>query len=192
MNNLKSIVLSIALGATALTTGCATITGGTTQEVTLKTQKSSADSANKEVDLAGADCILKNSRGTWEITSPGKVSVHRAKDDLNVVCTKDGESPASATFKSSFRKAALAGNIALVGVGAIVLQGIDSATGGSYEYPDELAVSFGLGKDGPLNIPADTTAPASPAAPASQSTQSTQPLSQNTTGSVNLQAAVVK
>lgn len=136
MKYLRIAVLLSSVGLTAVTTGCAVITGGVTQDVSVKTQKDA-------VEVAGADCVLTNSRGTYKVTTPGKVNVHRSKDDLSVQCSKKGESDAATAVKSSFRKGAMAGNIVMVGVGALVLEPIDTSTGAAYAYPDDVTVSFG-------------------------------------------------
>lgn len=136
MNYSKSTALVAALGLITLTTGCATATGGTHQSVSVKTQKES-------VDVVGADCVLTNSKGTWKVTTPGTTTVHRAKDDLLVRCTKDGTLDAISAFQSSTRKGAVAGNILMLGLVGLAAQGVDSATGGAYAYPDEITVTFG-------------------------------------------------
>jgi hypothetical protein len=122
-----------------LTTGCATVTGGTTQSVSVKTQKDA-------VDVAGANCALSNSKGNWTLTTPGTVSVHRAKDDLNIHCWKDGEGDVATAIQSSTRKGAYyAGNLIMFGIvgGALITGPIDRATGAKYAYPDDIIVSFG-------------------------------------------------
>lgn len=118
-----------------LTTGCATVTGGTTQNVSVKTQKDAAD-------VAGADCILSNSRGSWTVTTPGTVSVHRAKDDLNIHCSKDGERDITTAVKSKTRTGTIVGNVVLLGVGALVLDGVDKANGSAFAYPETITASF--------------------------------------------------
>ncbi|CAJ8618513.1 Uncharacterised protein [Burkholderia pseudomallei] len=136
MKHGRITVLAASACFAVLTTGCATVTGGTTQTVSVKTQKNT-------VDVAGADCVLSNSRGTYKVTTPGKVTVHRAKDDLSVSCTMEGEAPALTSVKSSNRGGAMAANIVMFGIGAVVTHGIDKATGGAYAYPDDIMVSFG-------------------------------------------------
>jgi len=136
MKYMQFAALIASIGFVTLTAGCAVITGGTTQDVSVKTQKDA-------VEVAGADCVLTNSRGTYKVTTPGKVNVHRAKDDLSVQCSKTGEADADAAVKSSFRKGAMAGNIIMVGVGALVLEPIDTSTGAAYAYPYDITVSFG-------------------------------------------------
>lgn len=132
-----------------LTTGCATVTGGTTQNVSVKTQKDAAD-------VAGADCVLSNSRGSWTVTTPGKVSVHRAQDDLNIRCSKDGERDITTAVKSKTRTGTIVGNVVLLGVGALVLDGVDKANGSAYAYPETITVSFVNG-DEPPGIPGDAS-----------------------------------
>ncbi|ARK80155.1 hypothetical protein BOC40_06765 [Burkholderia pseudomallei] len=132
----ERITMLAAICMAVLTTGCATVTGGTTQTVSMKTVKDTAD-------ITRADCVLSNSRGTYKVTTPGKVSVHRAKDDLSVKCTKDGEVDAIAAIKSSHRTGAMAGNIILLGVGSVALEAIDRANGAAYAYPEAITVSFG-------------------------------------------------
>ncbi|CAJ3336862.1 hypothetical protein [Burkholderia pseudomallei] len=136
MKHGRITVLAASACFAVLTTGCATVTGGTTQTVSMKTQKDA-------VDIAGADCVLSNSKGTYKVTTPGKVSVHRAKDDLSVKCTKDGEADATTTVKSSHRTGAMVGNILLLGVASFALEGVDRADGAAYAYPDDIMVAFG-------------------------------------------------
>ncbi|CAN0619220.1 conserved exported protein of unknown function [Burkholderia multivorans] len=135
----KSIVLLTFVGAAASVTGCATITGGTTQNVSVKTQKDA-------IDVVGAECVLSNSRGTYNVTTPGKANVHRAEDELSVQCTKDGESNAVTTGKPATRKGAYyAGNLIMFGIvgGGLIAGPIDRATGAKYAYPEDITVSFG-------------------------------------------------
>ena len=136
MKNLRIAVLVTIAGLVTLTTGCASITGGTTQSVTVKTQRDS-------IDVAGADCVLTNTRGTYRVTTPGTVVVHRAKDELTVKCTREGEPDALTTVQSATRKGAVAGNILMFGlVGTLVAGSIDSANGAAYAYPQDITVSF--------------------------------------------------
>lgn len=137
LKNHKLAVVVVTAGLATLTAGCASITGGTTQSVSVKTQRES-------VDVAGANCVLTNARGTYKVTTPGTVVVHRAKDDLNVKCTKEGEPDALTTVQSATRKGAVAGNILMFGlVGTLVAGSIDSANGAAYAYPHDITVAFG-------------------------------------------------
>ena len=43
--------------------------------------------------LEGVACTLRNDRGTWSATAPGRVKVLRSSDPLVVDCTADGYKP---------------------------------------------------------------------------------------------------
>ena len=38
----------------------------------------------------GANCILKNNKGSWEVKTPATVELKLSKKDLEIVCKKDG------------------------------------------------------------------------------------------------------
>jgi hypothetical protein len=38
----------------------------------------------------GANCILKNNKGSWEVKTPTTVKLKLSKKDLEIVCKKDG------------------------------------------------------------------------------------------------------
>ena len=67
----------IAVLAAVSLSGCATIVQGTTQSVSVSSKPEN-----------GAQCELKNSQGTWYVLTPGSVTVHKTKTDLNVFCKK--------------------------------------------------------------------------------------------------------
>jgi hypothetical protein len=130
--------MSMKLGISALVcafafSGCATLTGGDTQQVSLQTRGSADEPIEK------ATCTLQNDKGSWNVQSPAVVKLHRSSDDLLVQCTKDGL-PDGHLRAISAVKPALFGNILLGGgIGAIV----DHSTGSAYDYPDDLSVKMG-------------------------------------------------
>lgn len=63
---------------------CASVTGSPNQSVSVQARASNG----KEVKEAACDLI--NKRGTWFITTPGTVQIHRSNDDLQVTCRKEG------------------------------------------------------------------------------------------------------
>ncbi|MBB3260888.1 hypothetical protein F4827_005795 [Paraburkholderia bannensis] len=154
MKYVQCAALVASIGLVTLTTGCATVTGGTTQNVSVKTQKDS-------VDVTGADCVLANSEGTYKVVTPGKVKVHRGKDDLSVHCTKGGEEPALTSVQSSTRAGAVVGDVAWLGLLTPITLGIDRANGGLFAYPDDITVSFGKPVTPSIAHDAETTAPTS-------------------------------
>lgn len=128
--NKKLVIL--ALSASLLSTGCASIVGGSNQSLSVETR-------TKGAMVAGAYCKLNNDKGTWYVTTPGSVTVHRSYNDMTIACEKDKMTPAVMTVKSS-TKGMLAGNILFGGpIGA----GVDAATGAAYDYPAMITVDFG-------------------------------------------------
>ncbi len=127
----------IALPALALTitlSGCASITGTTGQSISIMTKEQNG----KEV--SGVACDLSNKRGTWFLTTPGSVAIHRSNDDLQVTCKKDGLEPGRVAVVSD-TKGSMFGNILFGGgIGAIV----DHSNGSAYEYPNLVQVVMGV------------------------------------------------
>jgi hypothetical protein len=137
----------IALGL--MSTACASIIEGTTQKIALTTPP--AD---------GANCTLTNPEGSWTVTSPGTVKVHKSKRDLSVTCHKDGFQDGTATVQSHFN-GATAGNILL---GGVIGVGVDAATGANNNYPEKVEVPMAAaGAPAPTPASMPTTTPATPA-----------------------------
>ncbi len=108
--------------------GCATVVDGSSQSVSVAT-----------TPVQGAACTLTNSEGSWFVTTPGSVQVHKTKNDLTVTCTKDGFQPGSQVAISKFGGATF-GNLVLGGgIGAIV----DAASGANYYYDSPLTIPLG-------------------------------------------------
>ncbi len=127
------ILQATALLLVSLLTGCASVTGTTAQSVSVQTR----EQAGKEV--AGASCEMTNNKGTWFVTTPGSVSIHRSNDDLQVTCKKEGLEVGRAAVVSD-TKGSMFGNILLGGgIGAIV----DHNNGSAYEYPTLIQVMMG-------------------------------------------------
>ena len=106
--------------------GCASITTGTNQSVSVKTGS-----------VSGAQCSLENNKGTWYIPStPGSVVVNRSFNDLSVKCEKKGYPLASKSVSSS-TKAMAFGNVVF---GGVVGAGVDIADGAAYDYPNTINV----------------------------------------------------
>jgi predicted secreted protein len=134
--NSKSVFLAMASLLTALTSGCASITGTTIQSVSVQT----VDAAGKEV--TGGACELNNKKGKWFITTPGTTTITRSNDDLMVLCKKETYEPGMASVVSAI-KGSMFGNILFGGgIGAI----IDHNNGSAYEYPATFQVQMGSNK----------------------------------------------
>src|SRR5690348_2737225 len=74
---LMRIAVSASLAALVIS-GCATITTGQNQPVSVETP-----------GCAGATCKLSNDKGTWYVSAtPGSATVQRAYGDMTVTCEK--------------------------------------------------------------------------------------------------------
>jgi phosphoketolase len=149
---MKFIAIAALAALGAALSGCASIVEGTTQSIALTSPPTD-----------GAKCVMTSSEGTYYVTTPGNATVHKTKNDLDVVCRKDGFKDAHTTIPSHFN-GATAGNILAGGVIGI---GIDAATGANYNYPTEFAVTM-VPTDAPIaSLPPPavppTTAVAKPA-----------------------------
>jgi hypothetical protein len=122
-----SFTLALALS------GCASVTGSPDQSVSIQTKEQNGQ------EVTGAACELTNKRGTWFLTTPGSIVIHRSNDDMQVTCKKEGLENGRVEVVSA-TKGSMFGNIILGGgIGAIV----DHNNGSAYEYPTLLEVIMG-------------------------------------------------
>ena len=113
----KGISLVVALG---LLTGCATITKGTTQVISLDTP-----------GAPGAQCILTSSSvGTKQVTTPVNISLPKGSDNITVRCNKKCFQPGVGVISSNV-EGMTAGNVIL---GGVIGLGVDAATGAMNKY----------------------------------------------------------
>jgi hypothetical protein len=122
----------IALSATFLFTGCASIVNGQNQSISVETRSEAGA-------VSGANCRLANNKGTWFVMSPGSATVNRSFEELSVKCEKDGLEPGLLSAKSA-TKAMAFGNILF---GGIIGAGVDISTGAAYDYPALITVMMG-------------------------------------------------
>lgn len=115
---------TIAIVTTLLTlTGCASISGEKMQPITIQTLHDSRE-------VAGVGCTLSNDAGSWFLTTPGSVTVHKSTGDLAIDCKKDDVFGRQTLVSKS--NGAVWGNILLGGgIGYIV----DRNTGAGFDYP---------------------------------------------------------
>jgi hypothetical protein len=123
---LFAVAAVVALGA--VVSGCATVIEGTTQSISVAS-----------TPVQGAQCALTNSQGTWYATTPGSVTVHKTKTDLDVTCTKDGYQPGHVVAAARFAKTT-AGNLI---AGGLVGFGVDAASGANFYYDSPIDVPLG-------------------------------------------------
>lgn len=130
----RNIRIVALLGAASVVfSGCATITSTEMQTVALSTKSGDGQAVEQ------AKCTLKNDKGSWEMVTPGFVSVHRSSEDLIVECKKDGSE--DGLLRAISRAAGgMFGNIIFGGgIGAL----IDHNKGTGYDYPNTLPVKMG-------------------------------------------------
>lgn len=111
---------AVALGA------CATLTRGTNETVSIIT------------DPPEASCALKRSGQIVGIANPtpATVTLEKSKDDVSVVCAKDGHFDGVHVLSSTFQNMTF-GNIVF---GGFIGLGVDAASGAMHEYPDNVTV----------------------------------------------------
>ena len=118
--------LVMLVGLALACSACATVVGGTTQEVFIESEPTGAAC---KVDRMGANVAVVNS-------TPGRVNVSRSKETMIVSCTRDGYEQSNEVLVSSFTGATV-GNILLGGVVGIV---VDAASGANNKYPDRIMI----------------------------------------------------
>lgn len=119
MKTIFIFIISIFLG------GCASITTGANQSVSVNTDPDS-----------GAKCELSNDKGVWYVSStPAFVTVNRSYSKLNVTCKKELKNGFSSV--DSHTKGMAWGNII---AGGIIGGAVDVGTGAAYDYPSPIRV----------------------------------------------------
>lgn len=122
MYKLSAIALLLTI------TGCASLSGEKMQPITIQTIHNSKE-------IAGIGCTLTNDAGSWFVTSPASVTVHKSTGDMAVDCKND-EMAGHETLVSK-SNGAVWGNILFGGgIGYIV----DRNTGAGFDYPATITI----------------------------------------------------
>jgi hypothetical protein len=154
----SKLLIASAAAATALM-GCATLTGSSTQSVSVETVERSGHR------IMGAECRLNNDKGIWTVKAPTHVQVGRSGEDLSVHCTAEGHEPGLVKVISR-ANGGMVGNVVFGGVvGALV-----DNSGAGYDYPAVIRVVMGASlvldkrdEDPNAPAPAISSAPQAPA-----------------------------
>jgi len=119
-------MLGCWLSLAFLFSGCASIVEGTDQSVTVQTSPS------------GASCELKRDGTVIGVVNPtpGTVTVDKSKNDIAVICKKDGYQDGSGAFSSEFQGMTF-GNLLF---GGIIGVAVDASSGAMHEYPASVTV----------------------------------------------------
>jgi hypothetical protein len=118
----------LALSILAMLTGCASIAGEKMQPISIKT-------VHDNTEVAGIGCTLSNDAGSWFVTSPGSVTVHKSTGDMVVDCKKDPYA-GNQTLVSKANGAVWGNVIAGGGIGYLV----DRNTGAGFDYPGSITI----------------------------------------------------
>ena len=124
----RSLLTILVIGVSVISTGCASITSG-------KNQPISVNAVCDGQPVVEASCTLMNDKGSWHVKTPGSVMIQKAYGDLAVDCKK-GESVASSKFKSK-SNGAVWGNIL---AGGIIGYAVDAGSGAGFDYPSTMTV----------------------------------------------------
>lgn len=117
----------------ALSSGCATITSGTSQTIAVETEKNN-------LPVTGANCRIVTSKGVWNLVTPATFEISKSSDDAKISCEKAGEPSGVAVAKSGF-KSNTVGNVL---IGGIIGIGVDAMTGAMWAYPTRWLVKLGV------------------------------------------------
>lgn len=113
---------AIAPAAAILLAGCATITKGTTQAVSIQTP-----------GAPGAQCTLSSAAiGTQTVVTPATLTLEKSQENIQVVCRKECYQDAVGIIPSH-TEGMTAGNIL---VGGVVGLGVDAVSGAMNKYND--------------------------------------------------------
>lgn len=127
---MRAIIRSAVLcGAAALSmtlASCATVVGGTSQDMLVET------------DPAGARCELRRAgQSVGSITqTPGTITVSRRKEAIEIACVRDGHQDTVEVVESHFGGATV-GNVLLGGLIGIA---VDAASGANNVYPERVEI----------------------------------------------------
>ena len=119
---------ALSLIALVAMTGCASIAGEKTQPITVHT-------IQNDQEVGGYGCTLTNDAGSWFVTTPASVTVHKSTGDMAVDCKKD-EIVGHETLVSKSNGAVWGNIIAGGGIGYLV----DRSTGAGFNYPDTVNI----------------------------------------------------
>ena len=114
-----------------LLTSCASIIQGSEQTVNIKTASG-----------AKADCELAGSESTKTVSLPAEIVVDRSYYPIKINCTGANGVQGSAEVLSDVSNWGYGGALLGTAIGA----GVDTYTGASFEYPEEIIIELGMHK----------------------------------------------
>jgi len=127
-NNMN--LLKFALIFTPLLTGCASITTGVNQTVSVMTRFQGAP-------IPGANCELFNDKGKWMVVTPGKADILKSAHDMVVRCELPGYEVGLTLLKPLAD--GVWGNLIL---GGAVGYAVDREQGAGFDYPAIITIDL--------------------------------------------------
>jgi len=144
--NILMKILAASLGAVALVVvqGCASITKGTTDSITVNFANCNKQTA----------CTASNKKGDWVFSAPGSVRFKKSDNPLTITC-QDG--PAQTTTKVTPTRGGMAwGNVVF---GGVIGGGIDSSTDAHWDIADSVTMYRAHCVDSDESVDGDSTSP---------------------------------
>jgi hypothetical protein len=125
---MRLVTITALAAVVLLGSGCATLTKGTSQTVTVNT------------DPPGAVCTLTRDAKPLAVVNPtpGSISIAKSSGAIAVICKKDKFQDAAGTLSSEFQ-AMTFGNILFGGLIGVV---VDAASGATHEYPPLVTITL--------------------------------------------------
>ena len=128
MGQFKGLACAIVIVAAALTSGCATIVKGSTQDLTINT-----DPTGAACDLSRAGVVIGSVNPT-----PGTVQIKKDKNNIEVKCKKSGYTETSGDIPANFEGWTV-GNVL---IGGIIGFAVDYGSGALNSYEPELLIKL--------------------------------------------------
>lgn len=125
---MRAAIYALVAAAALLASGCATITKGTTQTVTVAT------------DPAGAACSLTRDSKPLAVINPtpGSIPIERGRGTIAIACKRDGYLESAGAMSSEFQTMTF-GNILF---GGLIGVAVDAASGAMHEYPAQVTITL--------------------------------------------------
>ena len=125
---LRHVIAKLSLASLILLSGCATITKGTTQMVSVDTP-----------GAPGSKCLLTSSSiGQVNIVTPATINLQKGSENIAVRCTKECYNDGTGIIGSN-TEAMAAGNLI---AGGIIGLGVDAASGAMNKYNEQNQITM--------------------------------------------------
>jgi hypothetical protein len=128
-SRLKRLSVAVLVTLTSLLSGCASFLEEDTQEVNVRFM-----CAEKHIV---ATCNLKNDKGQWRLSTPGKATIINDASVLDITC----RAPLIPSFSVSVLPIPSMGMVGNVFFGGVVGAAVDLYNNTGLKYPKDIAIS---------------------------------------------------